>query len=103
MGVEPDAGEPLGQKARILTRRHASPFASTLEEKLARFFARYSDVVIDGLSRLLRQLKSDGVASLSLAHSGTMDGIAVGRDIVHLESDNITSSELAVDRDIEQR
>jgi hypothetical protein len=32
-----------------------------------------------------------------------MDGVAIERNVINLESDNIATPELAVDRDIEQR
>jgi hypothetical protein len=52
---------------------------------------------------LLRQLKPDRTSGLSLTHRGSSNGIAVGRNVIDLEGDNIATPKLAVDRDIEQR
>jgi hypothetical protein len=42
-------------------------------------------------------------AGLFLAHRCALDGVAVRRNILHLESDNIATAQLAVDRKIEHR
>jgi hypothetical protein len=53
------------------------------------------------LSRLFRQLKLDGLPGLLLTDRGAMGGISIGRDIPDLQSNNIASTELAIDRQIE--
>jgi hypothetical protein len=52
------------------------------------------------LSRLFRQVKLDGLPGLLLTDRGAMGGISIGRDIPDLQSNNIASTELAIERQI---
>jgi len=103
MRIQSDAGKPLGQKPSILARRHALSCPSTIEEELTWSLACSSDVIVDSLSGLLRQLKPDGTAGLSLTYRGSSSGIAVGRNVIDPKGDDVATPKLAVDRDIEQR
>jgi hypothetical protein len=73
------------------------------EQKIAGLLLRHPNVVVDGLSGLLRQLKPDGPSCFPLAHGGSINGISVGCDIIDFDGDNVAAPELAVDRKIEQR
>lgn len=75
----------------ILTRRHAAAWTPAAKQKFTGFLVEQPYVVINGLSGLLCQFKTDRPAGLLLAHGGSISGIAAGRDIV------------AIDRQIEQR
>src|SRR5262249_20698226 len=100
--VKSDAREPVGQEPRVLTGRHALSRPATGEQKLARFLACHSDVVVDGLSGVLRKLKTHGPPRFPLAHGCSIGGIAVGRKVIDFDSDNVAAPELAVDCEIEQ-
>ena len=50
------------------------------EQKFARFLASGFDVIVDGLPRLLRQLKPDGPTGLLLPHCSAIDRIPAGRN-----------------------
>jgi hypothetical protein len=103
MWIEPDAREPLGQKPRILAGCQALSQSPTREQKLPRFLAGQLDVVVDGLASWLGQLKPDRTAGLFLAHACAIDGVPVGRNVIDFDCDNVTTPELAIDREIEQR
>jgi len=67
--VQPDASNPLGDKPRVLPRRHApSETASADKQGFARFLASHPYVVIDRLSGLLGQFEPDGLPGLFLPH-----------------------------------
>jgi hypothetical protein len=51
LGIQPNAGDPSGDKPCILARRHApAEPAAAREQKFTRLLARSSQVVIDGLT-----------------------------------------------------
>jgi hypothetical protein len=103
MRVKSDAGEPFGQESRVLARCHALSWSSTREQKLIAFLARHPDIVVDGLSGLLGQFKPYGTSGFSLAYSGSIDGVAIGCNVIDLDGDNVAASKFAVDGEIEQR
>jgi hypothetical protein len=65
--VEANRCNPARDKPSILPGGHAAVVIATATEQIfARFLASGSDVIVDGLSRLLRQPKSDGPTGLLL-------------------------------------
>src|SRR4029077_16173305 len=67
--VEADRRYPARDKPSILPRGHAAAAITTAgEKKLARLLAIGFDVIIDGLPRLLRQLKPDRPTGFLLPH-----------------------------------
>jgi len=80
--VEANRCNPARDEPRILPGRHAAAVITTAtEQKFARFLARGFDVIIDGLPRLLRQLKPDGPTGLLLPHCGAIDRIPARRNV----------------------
>jgi hypothetical protein len=55
-------------------------------------FLPASDIGIDGVPGVLGQLKPDGTAGLSLTHSRSIHGIAVGRNITDFYGNNVAAS-----------
>ena len=55
------------------------------------------------MSGLLCQFKPDRAPGLSLTHSRPIRGVAIGRNIIDFYGDNVAASQLAIDRQIEQR
>src|SRR5262245_16263066 len=64
------------------------------EKEIARLLTRGSDVTVDRFSGLLRLLEPDRLAGLLLAHGRTIDGVTMRRNVLHLQADNVTASEL---------
>jgi hypothetical protein len=62
-----------------------------------------SQVVVNGLPGLLGDFEPDRNARLFLPDGGAIDGVSMGRDVVDLESYDITPAQLAVDGEIEHR
>jgi len=73
------------------------------EHELARFLAGRSDVFIHRLTGLFSQLKPNGTPYLFLANARSVNRISVRSNVLDLEGDEITASQLAVDGQIEQR
>jgi hypothetical protein len=102
--VQSDTCDPLGHQSRILPCGYASfAIATTGEEEFARALARGLDIGINRLAGLLRQLKPDRMSGFLLTNGRTIDRKTVWSNILDLETDNITSSELAIDGEIEHR
>src|SRR5215217_1133612 len=103
-GVEPDASNPVGDKARVLPCRHAlvrrSPAA---EQEFAWPLARSAKMLVNRLPGLLGHLEPDRLARLLLAHSRSIDGISVRGNVLHLERDDIAAAQLAIDGQVEHR
>src|SRR6266853_3822706 len=103
-GIEPNATGPIGDQTCILTRRHALPRPPVpAEQEFAWFLAGGPQVVVDGLPGLLGDFEPDRNASLFLPDRGTINGVAMGGDVVDLERDDIAAAQLAVDGEIENR
>ena len=74
--VEADCCNPDRDEPSILPGRHAAvAITAATEQKFAGFLARGFDVVVERLTRLFRQLKSDWPSGLPLPHCGAIDGI----------------------------
>jgi putative ABC transport system substrate-binding protein len=72
------------------------------EQALTWLLATCSQIVVERLPCDLGQLKSDRPTRFPLADRRPVDRVTVRRDVVHAESDEVASAQLAVDREIEQ-
>src|SRR4051812_605718 len=100
--IEANRCNPARDKASILPGGHAAAvIATATEEIFARFLASSFDVIVNGLSRLLRQLKSDGPTGLLLPYCGAIDRIPARCNIFDPKCDDIAAPQLAVDSQIE--
>src|SRR6202030_1553296 len=100
--VEADRCDPAGDKPSILAGGHAAVvITAAAEKKLSRFLASGFDVIIDGLPRLLRQLKPDGSTGFLLPHRCPIDCIPAWCNVTDPNCDDIAAPQLAVDGDIE--
>jgi hypothetical protein len=97
-GVQPNAGDPLADQPRVLSRRYRSVLTATAaEEELARFLTGGSDVTVDRLTGLLRYLEPDGLAGLPLADGRTIDRVTMRSNVLHPQAYYVASSQLAID------
>jgi hypothetical protein len=76
---------------------------SAAEEELARFLTSGFDVIVDGLQRLLRQLKPDGPTGFLLSHRRAIDCISARCNVLVPNCDDIATPQLAIDCEIEHR
>jgi hypothetical protein len=60
-------------------------------------------VLVDRLACLLGDLKPDRPTRLVLPNGRAVDGIAMWCDVLDLEADYVAATQLAVDREIEER
>jgi len=94
--VEANRCDP--EEPSILPGGHAAAvIATATEERFAWVLAGGFDVIIDGLPRLLRQLKPDGPTGLLLPHRGAIDRIPVRCNVLDPKCDDIVAPQLAVD------
>src|SRR5262245_13038162 len=102
--VEADAAYPFGDETRILARRQVSiGTAPAREQVLARLATGHAKIVVESLAGHLSQLEPDRPAGLSLADIGAVNSVAVGCHVIDPDRDEIATSQLAVDRQVEQR
>jgi len=100
--VQPDATDPVGNEARILSRGYAALGATTTsEQEFAGPFVVRLQIIIDGLAGLLAQFKSNGPAGFLLSDRCSIRRVPAGGNILDPDGDNVTASQLAVDRQIE--
>jgi hypothetical protein len=103
-GVETDATNPLTDKTSVLPGRQMPVGATTAwEQALAKLSVADAKVVIQRLTGHLRQLEANGPASLPLTDVGAVNCIAVGRHVLHAQSDEVATTQLAIDGQIEER
>ena len=60
-------------------------------------------VLVEGLSRLIGELKPHRQAGLPLAHSCAIERVAIRRHVFDANSDDVTAAQLAIDRKVEER
>src|SRR5215467_7793957 len=96
--VQPNAGNPLADEPGVLARRYrALLIATTAEEELTWLLVGGGDVAVYRLSGLFRHFKLDRLARLLLTHRRPIDRMIMGSNVVDLQPDDVTFSELAVD------
>src|SRR5262249_21672526 len=94
-GSRPIVATPARDEPSILPRRHAAAVMTTAtEQKFARLLASGLDVIVDGLPRLLRQLKSDGSTGLLLPHCGAIDRIPARCNVLDPKCNDIAARSL---------
>jgi hypothetical protein len=99
-----DRSNPARHKPSILPGGHTAIVITTAaEQKLARFLASGFDVIVDGLPRLLRQFRPDGLSGFLLPHCRAVYCIATWRDVLDAKCDDIAAPQLAIDCEIEHR
>src|SRR5579862_6699664 len=88
----------------VLPRGHTSFLPSvSCEQELAGLLSGCPDVTVNRLAGLFGQFEPDRTPGLYLAHGCPIDVIAIRRNVLDLESDDIAASQLAVDGQIEHR
>jgi hypothetical protein len=84
-----------------LPRRHALTLTAPADEQiLARLLVGGANVIIDRLADLVGQLEADRTTCLPLPHGGAVGGVAVRRDVLDLDGDDITAAQFAVDFEV---
>jgi len=98
MRVEANRCNPARDEPGVLPSGHATVEITTpTEQKFVRLLASGFEVIVDGLSRLLGQLKPDGPTCFLLPYSGAIDCIPAGCNVLDPKCDDIAASQLAVD------
>jgi hypothetical protein len=100
--VEADAADPLADKAGVLAcRRELAIAVATGERERAGLPAGQSEILVDGLPRLLGEFELGRLASsggLSLDRAYSRLGL-----VIDPHGHDITATQFAVDGEIEQR
>jgi hypothetical protein len=89
---------------RAYWRVEAAAFApAAVEQEIAGTIPARRKVLVDRLARLLGNLEPDRKTGLVLPNGRTVDGIAMWRDVLDLEAHHVAATQLAIDREIEER
>jgi hypothetical protein len=70
---------------------------------LARFLVSGANIIVDCLTRLLGQLEANRAAAPSLPNGSTIGEVAMRSDVLHFDGDDITTTQLAIDCQVEHR
>jgi hypothetical protein len=94
---------PSGKKASILAGCHRpiAP-AAPIEQVLTRPLAGFLQEVVYGLPGLIRQLELDRSPGLLLPDGRTIDRTAMRSDIFDSQGDDVATTKLAVDHEVEK-
>ena len=102
--VQTGAPDPLRNKASILAGRHTGLWTTTTrEQELAGSFVAGLQKVIDGLAGLLTHFKSNGPTGFLLSNRCAIRRVAAGGDIFDPYGNDVATTKLAGDRQIEHR
>jgi len=88
--VKANACDPLADEAGVLTCREATTVAATGEQKFAGLPMGHSEILVDGLPRLLCQLETDRATGLLLADRCSIECVAVGH-VIDAHRDDIAA------------
>jgi len=78
-------------------------FEPALEQVIVMFQLGMTDPIGDGVARLFRNFKLNGLVGLLLHNHGSFDNLCSVGHIAHSEFDQITASEFAIDGQVKQR
>jgi hypothetical protein len=84
----------------LASRRAGVHAATTREQELARPLVRSLQIIINGLTGLFAQFKSDRLSGLLLSDGCAFRRVATGSDIFDPDGDDVAPSKLAVDGEI---
>lgn len=97
--IEADASDPLQHVPSVLTRgKFAIQIAPASEWELSRLTASQPEVLVNRLTRLIREFEPHRPAGLLLADGRAIHGVTARRDIVDADSDDVAAAQLSVDR-----
>ena len=83
-------------------RQIAATTTTPGEKVITSLLAAVCQIVVDGLARLLRDLELDRAPRLSLADGGSVDGVAMRRNVADPEPHEIAPSEFAIHGEVEK-
>jgi len=100
--IQPNAANPLRNEARILMCCHAVfGTTTTCEQELAGPFVGGLQIIIDRPAGLFAQFESDRPSGLLLSDRCAIRRVSARSDILDFDCNDVTSTKLAVDRQIE--
>lgn len=103
LGITFDAGHPLLYESCILPRRQSAlAVAAAGEQNLASFPCGESQLVVDGQASLVREFETYRPSLFLLSNGRSVCYVAGGSHVIDADGHNVTTSQFAVDRQIEQ-
>jgi len=100
--IETGHGNPIREQARILARRKVANWIAAPPEQIAVSFSRsHPQITIDSGSGVVRNFELYGSSGFLLSDRGTVQRVTVWRHILDSQSNDIATSELAVDCKVE--
>jgi hypothetical protein len=101
--IEADAGNPLANKACVLSGGQAAVHTtSASEQELAGTSAGIPKMFVDSLPGLLGQFEPHRTSSLLLPDCCSVERIAIGSHVIDADSHHVATAQLAIDGEIEQ-
>ena len=101
--IEANQSQPIVEQSRILPCAQVRSYGLARKKEPVSDARQRSQMRVNGQFGLLGDLELHGPAGLSLPHGGPLDCVAVWCHIIDLKADDVTASELDVDRQVEQR
>ena len=101
--IEADAADPLTNQTGVLSRRQpAIDTPSTSKQELARTPPCDPQMLVDGLSRLLREFEPHRPTGLLLPNSCPVSGVAMRSHVVDADGHHVAAAQLAIDGEIKK-
>src|SRR5580692_5037636 len=102
--IEPNTTYPIAEETGILSGREALLGPRLCGKKvLSRLPVHHTQVIINRLPGLFGDLEPYRSTGLLLADRRTLNGVSVWGNVLDFESDDIATTQLAIDGEIEQR
>src|SRR5258708_23394657 len=95
--VEANAGSPLANDAGILTCSEATTVDAPGEQEFAGLPAGNSEILVNGLPRLLGHLETDRATGLLLADRCSVECVTVGGHVIAAHRHDIAAAQLSAD------
>ena len=94
--IETDHGQPLSQKSCVLPRGQMACHTTSREKVWSGSLVTFGKIVVNRLTRLLRNLEANWSSGLALTNGCPIDRVAVGGHVRDLQCYDIAATKLAV-------
>ena len=101
--AEEKSRRSAGSEAPVGEARISGEGVIDLEGVLAGLLVGGTNIIVDGLPSLARQLETKGATGLPLPHCGTVGGVAMRSNVLHLDGDDVATTQLAINRQVKRR
>jgi hypothetical protein len=100
--IKANQKQPIVEKSRILPCAEVRSYRFAREEEPISDARQPSQIRVNSQLGLLGDLELDRLTGLALPDRGSIDGVTAGRNIRYPKSNQVTPSQLAINRQIEE-